>query len=126
MTSTTRRTVLLSLALFGFWTFIGLFMFSQGLAQKILAHDDHPWWHHLTSWMVGVWLWFVVSPLVWWLGRKIPLDRKPYWRAILFHLTVSAILPIVDLTVEAVILRGVHVFPDIMTSLLVTVVFLMM
>jgi two-component system, LytTR family, sensor kinase len=117
--------VLLYTALFGFWTFMGLFMFSQGLAQKVMSHDDHPWWHHLTSWMVGVWLWFLVSPIVCWLGRKFPLDRKPYWRAILFHLPVSLILPVFDLALEAMVLRGLRVFPDIMIDVPTTLVFLM-
>lgn len=100
-------------------------MFSQGMAQKVLVQDPHPWWQHLTSWMVGVWLWFVFTPLVLWLGRKFPPDRKPYWRAVLFHLAISLVFPLVDLALESVILRGLHVFPDIMSSFAATLFFLL-
>ena len=125
MSNSTKRKVWLWVALFGLWTFLGLFMFSQGMAQKIMAQDAHPWWQHLTSWLVGVWLWFAFTPLVLWLGRKFPLDRKPYWRAVVFHLAISLVFPFVDLTVEAAILRGLHVFPDIMTSYAATLFFLL-
>jgi signal transduction histidine kinase len=107
------------------WSFMGLFMFSQGLAQKILSQDQHPWWHHLTSWMVGVWLWFALSPALFWLGRRFPLDRKPYWRTIAIHLPISIIFSFADLALEAAILRGLRVFPDIMSSYPATLVFLL-
>jgi sensor histidine kinase YesM len=125
MSNSTKRKVWLWGALFGLWTFLGLFMFSQGMVQKIMAQDPHPWWQHLTSWMVGVWLWFLFTPLVLRLGRKIPLDRKPHWRAVVVHLAISLVFPFVDLTVEAAILRGLHVFPDIMSSFVATLFFLL-
>ena len=111
-------------ALFCFWTFMGLFMFSQGLVQKILAGDQHPWWHHLTSWMVGVWIWFLVSPIVIWLGRRFPIDRKPYWRSIVVHLPISLIFPFLNLGIEAYVLHAVHVFPDLMSTFVGTLIFL--
>ena len=117
--------MLLYTALFGLWTFLGLFMFSQGIAQKIISHDNHPWWQYLASWMVGVWLWFVMAPGVCWLGRKFPIDRKPYWRGVLFHLPFSLVFPVFNLSVEAVILRGLHLFPDFMTNIPATLVYLM-
>jgi two-component system, LytTR family, sensor kinase len=125
MTNRTRRTIWLYVALFGLWTLVGLFMFSQGLAQKIVSQDTHPWWHHLASWMVGVWLWWAFTPLVLWLGRRFPCDRKPYWRGIVIHLPISLLFPFVDLTVEAIILRGLHVFPDFMASVPATLIFLL-
>lgn len=55
--------------LFLLWTLGGLF-FSQGLAQKILSGDHHPWWEHLASWLIGVWLWFLFTPVILSLGRR--------------------------------------------------------
>src|SRR5215831_8690133 len=112
-------------ALFGFWTLMGLFLFSQGLAQKIISHDTHPWWHHLTSWMIGVWLLFVLTPLVWWLGKRFPIARKPYWPGIAIHVPISLVFAFVDLAVEAAILRAIGVFPDIMPSFFATLAFLL-
>jgi len=125
MTKRAQRALWQYGALFLFWTFLGLFFFSQGLAQKIVAHDPHPWWHHLTAWMVGVWLWFVFTPVVLWLGRKFPLDRRPYWRSLLFHIPISFVFSFFDLAVEALLLRWIGVFPDIMSSYVAALVFLL-
>jgi sensor histidine kinase YesM len=59
-----------------------------------------------------------------WLGRRVPIV-KPYWRGVMFHLPVSLVFPFIDLTLEAFILRGVRVFPDLMPSIPATLVFLL-
>ena len=112
-------------ALWVVWTLLGLFFFSQGLAQKVLSGDQHPWWHHLTSWLIGVWLWWLITPIILWLGRRFPLDRKPYWRQLAAHIPISFVLPIADLAIEAAVLRALHVFPDIMSSYPATFLFLL-
>jgi len=126
MTGSTRRKVWKYVALFLFWTLAGLFMFSQTVAQRLISPDPYPWTHHLVSWLVGVWLWFALTPLVLWLGRKLPLERKPRWRAVLIHLAISATLPLLELAVESVILRGLRLYPGLMTSIPATLVFLLL
>src|SRR5581483_2462805 len=125
MTERARRTLWQYGALFLLWTVLGLFFFSQGLAQKVVSHDPHPWWHHLTSWMIGVWLWFAFTPVILWLGRKFPIDRKPYWRSLVFHIPASLALSFVDLAIEALILRWIGVFPDIMATFAGALIFLL-
>lgn len=125
MTGGAKRALWRYTALFLFWTFMGLFMFSQGLAQKVLSNDPHPWWQHLTSWMVGVWLWCALTPVVAWLGKRIPLERKPYWRGISIHLAISLAFSFGDLALESGLLRLLGVFPDIMSSYPATLFFLL-
>ncbi|HEX3746161.1 MAG TPA: histidine kinase [Bryobacteraceae bacterium] len=125
MSESIRRKVWLGVALFVFWTLIGLFMFSQALTQKLLSHDPHTGTDYFLSWMVGVWLWCAFTPLLLWLGRRVPIDRKPYWRGVLSHLAISLLFPFVDLVAEAVILRTLHLFPDIMVSIPGTLIFLL-
>jgi len=125
VTGGAKRALWRYTALFLFWTFMGLFMFSQGLAQKVLSNDPHPWWQHLTSWMVGVWLWCALTPVVAWLGKRIPLERKPYWRGISIHLAISLAFSFGDLALESGLLRLLGVFPDIMSSYPATLFFLL-
>ena len=125
MTDGTKRKMWMYVALFCLWTLAGLFMLTQDLAQMMLTQDRHPVSHHLISWMAGVWLWVLYTPLVLWLGRKFPLEHKPHWRKVLIHLPISLVFPFVALTIEAVILRALRVFPDIMTSVPATLVFLL-
>ena len=112
--------------LFFVWTFFGLFMFSQGLTQKVVTGDTNPWWHHLASWMVGVWLWFLLTPVVLRLGRRLPLERKHLARRIAIHLPLALLVSFGQLAVEAGILRSIGVFPSIMTSYVVAFAFLLM
>jgi sensor histidine kinase YesM len=125
MTDSTRRKVWQYVALFCFWTFAGVFMFSQTIAQKLIAPDPFPWTDNLFSWLVGVWLWFAFTPLVLWFGRKLPFERKPRRRAILIHLAISVTFPFPELALEAAILRGLHLFPSLMSSFPATLIFLL-
>jgi sensor histidine kinase YesM len=104
---------------------MGLFLFSQGLIQKIVAHDPTPWQHHLISWMTGVWLWFLITPAVLWLGRRFPLERGRLWRRIPLHCVLSVLVSFIEATVEAEILRLFHVFPSLMTGYAATLMFLL-
>jgi two-component system, LytTR family, sensor kinase len=107
------------------WTVLGLFMFSQGLVQKAFVRDPTPWTHHLTSWMVGVYLWFLLTPVVLWLGHRFPFDRKHWKSGTAIHLVLSVAAATLVLTVESVILRRLGVFPTIMSSYAATLVFLL-
>jgi two-component system, LytTR family, sensor kinase len=121
----TQRALRLYAALFLVWTAMGLFLFSQGIIQKVLTGDPTPWWHHLTSWLIGMWLWFLCSPVVSWLGRRFPLGQGRRARTIAIHLGMSVVVSVVDLAVEALVLRGLRMFPTIMTSVGSTFGFLM-
>jgi LytS/YehU family sensor histidine kinase len=112
-------------ALFLAWTVLALFMFSQGIIQKILSNDPNPWQHHLTGWLVGCWLWCLCSPAVLWLGRRFPLGQGRPFRTIAIHLPMAVVVTVTHLAAEAVVLRSLHVFPAIMTSFASTFAFLM-
>src|SRR5579884_3223922 len=120
-----QRRLRRALALFVFWTFFGLYMFSQGLVQKVAAHDPTPWTDHLTGWLAGMWLWFLLTPAVLWLGRRFPLERGRLWRAVGLHLPVSILFALGELAVEAAVLRGLHVFRMFMPSYPAAFIFLL-
>jgi two-component system LytT family sensor kinase len=111
--------------LFLYWSFFGLFMFSQGMVQKIASRDPTPWQHHLISWMVGVWMWFLLTPPILWCGRRFPLQRQHLMRRIPLHLVLSVCFSVGELAVESAVLRSLRVFPSIMTGYLTTLVFLL-
>lgn len=107
-----RRTLVRFLA----WTALGLFMFSQGIVQKSFSRDPTPWTHHLIGWLVGVWVWFLATPLVFWLGRKLPLERRYWLRRTLAHLGLAFLVALIQLAVEAVIVHAVGIFPEFMST----------
>ncbi len=110
---------------FAGWTALGLFYFSQGMVQKAVSHDPTPWWNHLVSWLVGFYVWGLLVPVILWLVRRFPIGRKNWARRGLLHLALAVAVSAVQLVIEAAVLRGVGVFPAIMTNYRATVELLM-
>src|SRR5215475_13236691 len=54
------------------WTVLGLFYFSQGLTQRLVSHDPTPWWRYLVAWLLGAYIWALLTPAIFWFGRRFP------------------------------------------------------
>jgi len=107
------------------WTIIGVFFFSRGLSQKLLAHDPTPWWHYLASWLVGVYLWAFLTPVILWLGRRFPVERRNWVRRVALHLWFVVVVSVVQLALESTIPHRLGVFPLVMNKFMSTYVFLL-
>jgi two-component system, LytTR family, sensor kinase len=107
------------------WTAIGLFFFSQAIAQKLVSRESTPWWHYLVSWMVGVNIWAIVTPGLLWLGNRFPIERRNWLRRTALHLLFSIGISLGQLAVESAILYRLAVFPTLMTGFVPTFVFLL-
>jgi two-component system, LytTR family, sensor kinase len=107
------------------WTVIGLFFFSQAIAQKFVSHEPTPWWHYLVSWMVGVNLWAILTPSLLWLGNRFPIDRRNWLRRTALHFLFSIGISLGQLAVESAILYRLGVFPSFMTGFVPTFIFLL-
>ena len=104
---------------------MGVFFFSQAIVQKFLSREPTPWQHYLISWMVGVYLWALLTPLVLWLGHRFPIARRNWARRVSLHLAISIVISFFQLFVESIILYHIHVFPTLMTGVVPTFVFLL-
>jgi sensor histidine kinase YesM len=107
------------------WTVIGLFFFSQAVTQKLVAHEPTPWWHYLVSWLVGVYLWALLTPFIVWLADRFPIERRNWLRRIFAHLLISVGISLAQLAVEAAILHRIGVFPTFMTGFVPAYFFLL-
>ena len=93
------------------WTAAGLFYFSQGVTQRIVSHDSTPWWRYLAAWILGVYVWALLTPAILWLGRKFPLARRDWLRPAALHLLFSAGVSAFELAVESALYSWLHLFP---------------
>ena len=98
------------------WTVFGLFYFTQDLTRKLISRDPTPWWNFLTGWLVGVFLCAVFTPLILWLGRRFPFERRNWPRRVAIHLMFSVVFSIVHLTLDSAILLRLGVFPAAMRT----------
>jgi two-component system LytT family sensor kinase len=63
-------------ALLVVWTVVGIYFFTQDLSRSLVWPDPTPWWRYLTSWLLGVWLLALTTPVVLWLGRRWAIERR--------------------------------------------------
>ncbi len=122
---TENLTVRHTLGYFLAWTLLGLFMFSQGIVQSRLSNEPSPWTHHLTGWMVGVYVWFLLTPVIRWLGRRFPLERRFWLRRAMLHTSIAVVVALLQLATEAAILHWIGVFPIYMRTFAATFFFLL-
>jgi sensor histidine kinase YesM len=124
-TSAVKRILRNYVWYFSLWTVMGIFFFSQAIVQKFLSREPTPWQHYLISWMVGVYVWALLTPFVLWLGHRFPIARRNWVRRVSLHLAISIVISLVQLFVESIILYHMHVFPRLMTGVAATFVFLL-
>jgi two-component system LytT family sensor kinase len=125
MGSTLKRRLRAWGKYFLIWTALGVFFFSQGVAQKFFSRDPTPWWHYLASWLTGVYLWALLTPGVLWLGRRFPIERTNWRRRTVLHLVFSVGVALVQITSESAVLPLLGVFPAVMKTFGFTLAFLL-
>ena len=111
MTSVSRRRLRKYAAYFLAWTILGLFFFSQELAQRFFSHDPTPWWHYLLSWLTGMYICALLTPGVLWLGRKFPIERRNWARRTALHLLCSVAFALINVVLASIELPHMRVLP---------------
>jgi two-component system, LytTR family, sensor kinase len=111
---------------FSVWTVFALFFSTQSIAQKFITGEKTPVSHYVVAWLVGCYIFALLTPVVIWLGKRFPFHKNNWLRRGLLHLLFSLVFSVVQLTVEAAILPRLGVFPSIMRTFSVTLVFLAM
>ena len=98
------------------WTIIGLFYFSQGRIQKSLSHDPTPWWLDLATWMTGMYICAALTPVIIWLGRRFPIERKVWARRAGLHLLFSLAFSVVELAIHSAVILWFVLIPALPKS----------
>ena len=114
MTETTRRPLRQYAAYFLAWTVVALFMCTQDLTRKVAWKDPTPWWHFVTSWLIGMYLCAILAPAILWLGRRFPIERMRWVRRVALHLACSVVFSIVHLIIDSAIISSLGLFPTTM------------
>ena len=120
-----RRRLQTIAGIFLAWTAFGLFFSTQDLTRRLITRDPTPWWHFVVSWLVGVYLCAAFTPVILWLGRRFPIERRKWLRRTLLHLSFSAIFSIVHLVLESAILPRLGLFPTYMKNFSATLIILL-
>ena len=85
------------------WTATGLFLFSRDVAIRLMRQEPIPWGELLASWLVGMYVWAALTPLVLWFGERWPIERSTWKRRVLVHVACSVSVALLQLVLETFI-----------------------
>lgn len=83
------------------WTALGLFFFSQTEVQNLHFQIPTPWQQTLASWLIGVYVCALFTPVILWLGQRFPLEKRSWLRYLPLHLVLSAIFSVIQLSIDS-------------------------
>ena len=94
MTQSARRRWLLKWGLiFCFWTVLGVLYTSQLYVSTRLHGMDHSFWRMLAWQLLGCWyVWVLFTPLILWLGKHFPVERRTWKRHLPLHIIACIML----------------------------------
>jgi signal transduction histidine kinase len=85
------------------WTACALFLFSKGIASRMLRPDPTPWRDLLMAWLAGSYISALLTPAVLWLGARFPIGRRRWPSRVAVHTVASVAFALLQLGIEAAI-----------------------
>lgn len=71
------------------WTFLAFLFTPQTFLLNSRSYNPLSWWESLAANLVLFYLWALLTPFVWWLGKKYPLEKKELRRNFCFLFVFS-------------------------------------
>jgi two-component system, LytTR family, sensor kinase len=84
------------LAYLGGWTLFALFFISEDAGRLLYQGQPVPWRAILVVWLTTAYAWAFLTPFVWWLARRLPIERKNWWRSGVMHLVWSVCFALIE------------------------------
>jgi len=85
------------------WTLFALFFISEDAGRLLYQGQTVQWHGYLVVWLTTAFAWAFLTPFVWWLASRFPIERKTWWRSGGFHLVSSLSFALI----EAVLFAGI-------------------
>jgi signal transduction histidine kinase len=88
---TLKSKILKWVAIWSVWTLFGFVFTSQFALQNLYGRNPYPLWQILSWQMFSGYVWFAMSPLIYLLGKRFPLEKGKWRFSLLVHLVASFI-----------------------------------
>jgi two-component system LytT family sensor kinase len=89
------------------WTFVALFLISQGVARALYLQQRIPWRILFSVWLTDSYLWALLAPLIWTIAKQLPISRRSWWRAILIHFVFSTVFAVGEAALFALVTTAI-------------------
>ena len=86
------------------WTLFALLLTSQVALQYRMTENPVSFWRILSWQLFSGYLWFALTPLILWFGRKFPFEEGKWKVTVPFHLVASVLVAFFQLAVDAAVL----------------------
>ena len=87
-----RRRWLETAIIFAAWTVFGLLVANQSSMLSVLGGRPMPWWIALRPALLEAALWAFTTVGIFWLARRVPLERGRVLRGIAVHLVAAVVI----------------------------------
>lgn len=104
-----RQRVRLIVGVWLAWTIAGLFYIIQDSVPRLYRGGAVPWKYVFAGWMTGMYVCAALTPALFWLGNKLPIERRVAYAGL--HLCFSVVFSILATVIEVPILLLFRVFP---------------
>jgi len=84
------------LAYLGGWTLFALFFISEDAGRVIYQGRTVEWHAYLVVWLTTAYAWAFLTPFVWWLARRTPIERRNWLRSGGIHLVLSLCFALIE------------------------------
>lgn len=100
----TRARVVKWIWIWGIWTLFAVFFASQIALQTQLSEKPIPFWRILSWQLFSGYVWFLLSPLIFWLSSRFPFDAGRWRSAVPVHIIASVLIAMAELAADAFVL----------------------
>lgn len=98
------RKYLKWVAIWGVWTLVAIFFTSQVTLQSQVYPNPTPFYRVLMWQLFSGYVWFAISPIILWLGRKFTFEDGNWKTSVPVHLGASIVIAISQLGIDAFVL----------------------
>jgi two-component system, LytTR family, sensor kinase len=78
------------------WTLFAIFFISQD-AGRLLYQGQRVQWHgYLVVWLTTAYAWAFLTPFVWWLAGRFPIEQRTRWHRGGLHLELSLCFALIE------------------------------
>jgi sensor histidine kinase YesM len=92
------------LIIFLIWTLLGLFFTSQVAFQNFRTETQIPFWRILSWQLFSGYVWFLITPLVLYLGQRFPFEKGGWKTSLPVHIVASFAIAFCQLAIDAYVL----------------------
>ncbi|HEY5885507.1 MAG TPA: histidine kinase [Pyrinomonadaceae bacterium] len=86
-----------------FWTILGLSFALQAYLANTYFQRHPSWWRTVSVWLIWSCGWAMLTPPVFWLARRYPLERGKILRSLLVHVLAGTIYSLLSLIIYLVV-----------------------